>query len=233
MPEILETKNCVVAFLDLLGTSAAIMNDEHDSNLYSMNYILQTAFDMCSDKHLCKAEVKVKAFSDNIVFSMELPDDLTEPERLARVQNVLEICAYFQIAAFGRGIATRGGITIGTYFCNDIFVWGKALLRAYKMENTVAVYPRIVLDANLLELLPARDDKGNRQHVATDADGTVFLDYLSYFTMPSRNEYIKRSLDDIPYILKSVKPDERVLQKWEWIRNYLERGISNATGCNG
>ena len=114
MPEILETKNCVVAFLDLLGTSAVIMNDEHDSNLYSMNYILQTAFDMCSDKHLCKAEVKVKAFSDNIVFSMELPDDLTEPERLARVQNVLEICAYFQIAAFGRGIATRGGITIGT-----------------------------------------------------------------------------------------------------------------------
>ena len=232
MPETLETKNCVVAFLDLLGTSAAIMNDEHDSNLYSMNYILQTAFDMCSDKHLCKAEVKVKAFSDNIVFSMELPDDLTELERLARVQNILEICAYFQIAAFSRGIATRGGITIGTYFCNDIFVWGKALLRAYKMENTVAIYPRIVLDTNVLNILPDKDNNGNKQHAVTDVDGTIFLDYLSYFTMPSRNEYIKRSLNDITYIKKSLKPDERVLQKWEWIRNYLERGLSDATGCH-
>ena len=232
MTEELETRNCIVAFLDLLGTSATIMNDEHDSNLYSMNYILQAAFDMCSDKHLCKAEVKVKAFSDNIVFSMELPDDLTELERLARVQNVLEICAYFQIAAFGRGIATRGGITIGTYFCNDIFVWGKALLRAYKMENTVAIYPRIVLDTNVLNILPDKDNNGNKQHAVTDVDGTIFLDYLSYFTMPSRNEYIKRSLNDITYIKKSLKPDERVLQKWEWIRNYLERGLSDATGCH-
>lgn len=101
------------------------------------------------------------------------------------------------------------------------------------MENTVAVYPRIVLDSNLLELLPDRDDKGNKQHAVMDSDGTIFLNYLSYFTMPTRNEYIKRSLNDITYIKKSLKPDERVLQKWEWIRNYLERGLSNATGCNG
>ena len=31
MTEELETRNCIVAFLDLLGTSATIMNDEHDS----------------------------------------------------------------------------------------------------------------------------------------------------------------------------------------------------------
>lgn len=56
MPEVLETKTCIVAFLDLLGTREAIKNDQYDANLYSMNLILQTAFDMCGDKHICKAD---------------------------------------------------------------------------------------------------------------------------------------------------------------------------------
>ena len=39
MSENLKTKKCVVAFIDLLGTSEAIKNDENDTNLYTMNYI--------------------------------------------------------------------------------------------------------------------------------------------------------------------------------------------------
>ena len=122
----LKTRNCIVAFVDLLGTSEAIKNDVNDTNLYSMNYILQAALDMCSDKHLSRAEVSVKAFSDNIVFSMDLPDDIGNQEKTARIHNVIEICAYFQFGAYARGIATRGGITIGPFFSNDVFVWGKA-----------------------------------------------------------------------------------------------------------
>ena len=44
---------------------------------------------MCSDKRLSKAEVNVKSFSDNIVFSMDLPDDIEELERKARVHNII------------------------------------------------------------------------------------------------------------------------------------------------
>ena len=39
MPEVLETKTCIVAFLDLLGTREAIKNDQYDAILYSMNLI--------------------------------------------------------------------------------------------------------------------------------------------------------------------------------------------------
>ena len=232
MAEKLETKNCVVAFVDLLGTSEAIKNDEHDTNLHSMNCILQTAFDMCSDKHICKADVKVKAFSDNIVFAMELPDDVDTLEHMARVHNVLEICAYFQIAAFGLGISTRGGITVGEFFCNDIFVWGKGLLRAYMLESKAAIYPRIVIDSNVIPLLPECDEQGNKHHVKTDNDGVVFLDYLSFFTLPTRNEYIKRALDDANRIIKILNRDERAIQKVRWIASYLERGLADEKDCN-
>lgn len=233
MSEPLKTQKSIVAFVDLLGTSQAIKNDEHDINLNSMNYILQTAFDMCADPHICKAKVNVKAFSDNIVFSMELPEDGSEIECKARVHNIIEICAYFQIAAFGMGITTRGGITVGDFFCNDIFVWGKALLRAYNLESKVAIYPRIVIDENVLPLMSERDNTGNRHHAATDFDGIVFLDYLSFFTMQTRDEYIKRSLKDTELIIKTLGKDERAIQKVRWTASYLERGLSDEAKRNG
>ena len=116
MTEFLETKNCVVAFIDLLGTSEAIKNDENNVNLNSMNKILQSAIDMCSDDQMCTERVNVKAFSDNIVFAMELPNEAEFTGPCAQVHNIMEICAYFQIAAFSLGISTRGGITI-FYHC--------------------------------------------------------------------------------------------------------------------
>lgn len=222
----LKTRNCIVAFVDLLGTSEAIKNDVNDTNLYSMNYILQAALDMCSDKHLSRAEVSVKAFSDNIVFSMDLPDDIGNQEKMARIHNVIEICAYFQFGAYARGIATRGGITIGPFFFNDVFVWGKALLRAYALENKIAIYPRIVLDANVIDLLPESDDLGNKHHVLKDADGINFLDYLSFLKTPERDEYIKRALRDTDIIIKTLHNDERAIQKIRWIANYLKSGLS-------
>ena len=226
MLEHLETKKCVIAFVDLLGTSEAIKNDENNVNLNSMNQILQAAFDMSLDNHICTDEVKVKAFSDNIVFAMEIPNE-SESKPFKQVHNILEICAYFQIAAFSLGISTRGGITIGEFFCNDIFVWGKGLLRAYMLENKIAIYPRIVIDSNVVPLLPECDNDGNKHHIKKDDDGIMFLDYLSFFSEQNKGEYIKRTLDNAKLIIKMLNNDERAIQKVNWTVTYLKKELGN------
>jgi len=218
----LKTQRCVVAFIDLLGTSEAIKNDVNNTNLNTMNYILQTAFEMCYECSDKPDNIQVKAFSDNIVFSIEISDELTKLEQMKKVHDLIEICAYFQLAAFGMGITLRGGITIGDYFCNDIFVWGKALLRAYTLENKVAIYPRIVFDKNVIDYLPDCDDNGNKHHLAIGDDGIAFLDYVSFFSLSTRNEYIKRCFHEIEVIIKSLKTDERAIQKIMWLKRYLE-----------
>lgn len=227
MPEVLEVKNCIVAFIDLLGTSEAIRKDHSDINLYLMNYIYQSAFDMCSDHSMYKEEIKVKAFSDNIVFGIELPDKFDRENFQACLRNILEMCAYFQIAAFGCGIAVRGGITVGDFFCNDIFVWGKGLLRAYDLESKIAVYPRIILDTDVLDLIEEYDSVDGKCHSAEDVDGVTFLDYLSYLPLQNRDEHIKRSLDDTKIYIANCSENERAVQKWKWIVNYLNRRLSN------
>ena len=226
MTEHLVTKNCIVAFLDLMGTSEAIRNDEHDVNLNSISKTLQAAVDMCADTNSHSEPISIKAFSDNIVFSVELPNEMEERERMERVHNILEICAYFQMAAFSLGIPTRGGVTIGTFFCNDIFVWGKGLIRAYNLENKIAIYPRIVLDSCVLSLLPECDGNGNKHHVATDFDGIAFLDYLSFIPIANRNEYIKRTMQEVNHIITILDHDERAVQKIKWISTYLEKSLT-------
>mgnify|MGYP007101861098 CR=1 FL=1 len=226
MAENLVTKKCVVAFLDLLGTSEAIKNDEHDANLNSINKILQAAFDICADTSTYSEPISIKAFSDNIVFSIELPDEIDEQMRMKRVHNILEACACFQMAAFSLGISTRGGITVGAFFTNDIFVWGKGLIRAYTLENKIAIFPRIVLDSNVVSLLPERDDNGNKYLAATDSDGIVFLDYLSFIPIRNRNEYIKRALQETNHIIECIDHDERAVQKIKWISYYLEKSLT-------
>ena len=224
MSEWLETKKCVVAFIDLLGTSEAIKNDENNVNLNSMNQILQAAFDMCLDKHICKEDVQVKAFSDNIVFAMELPNKTDSTEPCAQVQNVLELCACFQLAAFRLAFSTRGGITIGDFFCNDIFVWGKGLVRAYMLESKEAVYPRILIDTNVLPLLPKCDNEEKWCHVKKDSDDANFLDYLSFIPEKNRKEYVKRTLAEARDMIKSLD-DERAIQKVNWTIIYLENEL--------
>lgn len=44
------------------------------------------------------------------------------------------------------GWLVRGGITIGDFYIDDMFVWGAALVKAYELEEKIAVYPRVILD---------------------------------------------------------------------------------------
>jgi len=230
MTDFLETKTSIVAFIDLLGTSEAIKNDQCGANLNAINSILQAAIDMCSDKHICEAEVKVKSFSDNIVFAMDFTDDLDSEEKIQRIYNILEICAYFQIAAFQLGISTRGGITIGDFFCNDKFVWGNALLRTYELESKIAIYPRIIVDSNIMPFISKLAIQKNNRYVQTDFDGLIFLDYLSFFEKATRTEYIKRTINDAKRIITTLTNNERAIQKIKWIISYFERELSNKQG---
>lgn len=52
-------------------------------------------------------------------------------------------------------------------------------------------------------LTPESDNNGNRHQIKTDNDGIAFIDYLSFFAPTTRNEYIKRALDDAKRIINT------------------------------
>lgn len=64
-------------------------------------------------------------------------------------------------------------------FMLDDIVFGPALVRSYELESKKAIYPRIIIDKELIELASGDADAFWTQSIAEADDGTHFIHYLS------------------------------------------------------
>lgn len=193
-------------------------------------------------------QIKHRIFSDNIIVSCELDDNLLNNK--FRIGMILQFAASFQKGALRKGYLLRGGITIGKYFCNDVLVWGSALVEAVGLEEKVALYPRIIINQDVIDETRKTDyeqEKRKNQYDSIissycemfykeDIDKMVFLDYLrgtdkeeEKFCVPGTILYTGNELwiSEIEDIISSIiinKESEkvpRIQQKLGWQINYL------------
>jgi hypothetical protein len=114
---------------------------------------------------------------------------------------------------------------------SDEIVFGPAMVRAYELERDAAVYPRIVIDR---ELIKAADASRWAPIVEHGDDGFYFLNYLFgsvEFLAQHRSTYPEESrrslLNHRQTIRKAIqrlqhenKMNDRILQKYLWLINY-------------
>jgi hypothetical protein len=88
-------------------------------------------------------------FSDLTVRSTRIPDDANIGDF---VDWELFYLAANQLALATNGVLVRGGICIGDLFvrAGKTMLFGPALVKAYKLESEYAVYPRIIIDRDLI-----------------------------------------------------------------------------------
>lgn len=222
-----------VAYLDLLAGKHLIQSQE-DESLNRLHSLLQVAKE--SSAHNSGAlfpQCKVKIFSDNIIIACRLSGN---PERdLPKINAALILISAMQIVGMEMyHYLFRGGATIGNLFIDDVMVWGNGLVRASELECACAVYPRIIIDNPLMDML--KMDKNiiegdfNKYAISLDADNMYFLDYLkAYFklsvTSKYRTEFIKENYNYYSEELPSEADDVR--QKLLWQVSYLEKYIQN------
>jgi hypothetical protein len=104
-------------------------------------------------------------FSDNVVVSQRIGFDS---------ELFLLLVGMMQVAAAREGFWIRGGVTIGDLVHDKDVVFGPGLNRAYELESTVAVKPRIVLDANCL------DELGLSPDLVDAEENVTFLNSFSH-----------------------------------------------------
>ncbi len=212
----------VVAYLDILGVTARIKQPNDDMlsmnklhNLYTFSMEQTQAIAIEGNK-----DIKFKIFSDNIIIAKK-----TTPETLRDdIYCVLSCVGHFQelAASDSVGWLLRGGITIGSLFIDDAMVWGKALLRAYELEDKIAIYPRVIIDNNVIQNI-SEDDK-SYGFVRYDIDGFAFLNYLynCHFVgkmLMNGFELMKTEVGD--------NPNDKVLQKLIWHKNFVNKELDN------
>lgn len=132
-------QNRVVAFIDVLGFAELVKASDADPTARAKLSKIITAnklFDRFIGEFLRFADAAF--FSDCFVLSMHQP----ESQLIYLIRETGYLCRYLLL----QGFPCRGAITTGSLYHDGRFVVGPALVDAYRLEQSVAIYPSIILD---------------------------------------------------------------------------------------
>jgi hypothetical protein len=135
-----------VAFVDILGFSDFVSLTEsspaeYDALLSVLREMRSRSAPSMSTKLIGDGFVS-QQFSDSIV--------LSEGNSWLGLANLIETIERLAIELLKRGRLIRGGIAKGLLHHEDSLMFGPAFLEAYRLENTIAKFPRIVLSRQVL-----------------------------------------------------------------------------------
>ena len=215
-PKYTQVDRYIVAFFDVLGVKNKYKQDDISTlgDLWWINhYLLKEQFK--------NKKIVIKTFSDNFLLAIKTTE-LTQAEDFNDIGNVVGNL-YSQCLRM-YGILIRGAIVVGNMHIDENIVLGDALIKAYKLESEVAIYPRIIVDRELIKV------KSNYS-MQYSLSGALFQDAdLQWCLNGLRfcNELMEKSFK--PYLVSNITKqyelanktnDDRVLSKINWVINYV------------
>lgn len=239
-----EYEDRIVLFLDVLGWRELI--EASTAGLPPVEWIVQVLdraphwADLISGGQAQGKEdplgMEVAHFSDTIVFSCR-----DTPSSVPVIFGVAGDLAYDFLAggALGlgrklkpRGLLSRGAIVRGQLYQHGNVLFGPALVQAYSMESSLAVYPRILIPDDLVATLNESEECG--KWVRRDSDGLYFADTLSPELMsakgPGQLNFASLRLgkvrESIEGGLLEHGSDLRKRAKWMWLLNYFNNIVA-------
>jgi len=225
----------ILAFIDVLGFSDSIKKSmdnglenevetkKINSLIESVQFSLENINYSLKNKECDLINNKiVNQFSDTIIISY-LKND--ESEIFLLLLDILNIC----YTALSTGFLLRGAIVLDKVYHTDKKIFGPALVKAYKIEKTMAIYPRIILDDSITKILDTYNSKKcysnellkySKKCLIKDFDGLYFINYFTsdYLNNWKESQRHQNRLKQIIEKLESID-DESVKLKLLWLKN--------------
>ncbi len=230
----MEYENRVVCFLDILGFKNIIEESERDKlklqNTLKVLKILNTyKTDSEQNYGATHESVQVTQFSDSIVISFLIEERDQLILALFDLQEmIVELINY--------GFLLRGGISSGNLIHTADILIGTALHKAYELESSIAIYPRIIISQQLINnYLNNNNDNFSRDFeessindlLLMSEDGYYMIDYFFNIKNIFDNEYFYvLYLQKIHSIISSgcKSKNNKVNVKFKWMKekyNYI------------
>ncbi|MEJ7559853.1 MAG: hypothetical protein WKF66_16195 [Pedobacter sp.] len=180
----------IIAFIDILGfrtmINATIKEDvvQQDKlkELIDGLSLMQDEFNKVIKDSELPYSFMITYFSDSIVLSVKRVNSLG-------LLTVFEILKKIQIKLIERKILLRGGIVIGKLIHTPGLILGPAMNEAYDLESKSALYPRITIDPEVMELAAQEHELQDglfsikeydfQKTFEVDFDNTYYIDYFS------------------------------------------------------
>ena len=215
-----ETEQYIVAYIDILGVTNRIKDKDKNElqmnilhNLYEFSIKITKEVQIEENK-----DIQFKIFSDNIIIAKKVSED--KEQRVKDIKSLLLCAGHFQESAASSSVGwmLRGGITIGQFFIDNVMVWGDALVKAYYLEDKVAVYPRIVIDNSIVQEIEREETL--KEFLRRDFDNLYFLNYC-HFCGRFLKEGFEMMKKEINY-----RSDEKIYQKFCWHMNFVNAELN-------
>lgn len=225
------------SYLDILGFSEKIKENNLD---YFTKYLntLNTELMYIEDNHDLSGKqgfksFELKIFTDNFIFGHPWFDEFGESE----LGDIFMILSHLQLTFVKSDIFLRGAISVSDLFMDDNIVLGPALIESYKLETEKAIYPRIIISKDVVEIInkhinyySERTTSPQNQHYLIDIDGVYFVNYL-FVLLHFEDSPIELNVEDIIEdliqhkiaILTNLnlhKNNYKVFDKYSWSAKY-------------
>ncbi|HVW98709.1 MAG TPA: hypothetical protein VHA56_22265 [Mucilaginibacter sp.] len=250
--ETLAYEERVTVFIDILGFKEMLsetISSKGDPRQEKINEIVDAYrairdvwdLDLGKEKDyrsVSKNSKRITTFSDCLVISFKT----TEKDEV--MYTLLEI-KWMIMRLVDRGILCRGAITHGKLIHTEEILFGPALAEAYILESKAAMYPRVILHADILKIAkenrmhpndPYNEDEELVSLLEKDTDGMYYIDYFAKaqeelddpeYDFPSYmqklGDKIRKGLMGSSSIFKS---DIKV--KYRWMKERYNRLIDQA-----
>ncbi len=188
--------NYLVAFLDILGFKSMIdahIREEDTSMLDNIDYALKRAKSV-TDERMQQAYdsnydfgMVLKQFSDCLSISFKDPQKFSKVNKNeinAQLFFAMESIRDIQIEMLKSKVYIRGGLSLGRYHKeNNERIFSEGLINSYILESKKAMYPRIILHDNVLNILKYMFENheedmtliGVKKILIRDWDGVIFI----------------------------------------------------------
>lgn len=167
----------VVGFVDILGFADLVRRADRDANLRIQIIEALSRVRTTPSPGKADTDLRTQNFSDSLILSAS-----DTPDGLWHLLLSIDALAWNLIQI---GVLIRGGVTVGGMIHDQETVFGVGVNEAYRLESTIARFPRIVLGKPAV--LAARRyatehevwDTYRNSRLLRDQDGVWFLNYLA------------------------------------------------------
>ena len=216
MNDLPQFDDCVIAYIDLMGIKERIKSQ------YTLNTIwlfIKDIVDLCATNE----RLYCRAFSDNIVIC----EKVNKEEPLIAICDVMNIVKEIEFFMFHIEFPfVRGAVVCGQIYYDNDYIIGEALLKAYRIEQENAVFPRIIIDMSINELCGRKEI----DLVIKDRDDLYFYDYMAAIIECGKRNLLQSIRTLKANILWNIQTNydcPKIVSKMEWLVNYFNESCEH------
>lgn len=207
------------ALLDVLGYRERL---EHDRRRGVLEFkdVLENSLRCLQG--INDAEFAHQTISDTVI--------LTCTDRM-RLVDFLTVLRDVQVAFLLNGAFLRGGVTFQQHFRSGAITYSHAYAGAHELETKLAIYPRIVVDHNIIEMFESSGNGGllTGCQLLCECNGVYFVNIIDKTNWQTLYDRAKQLYVSEASRLHRI---EGVFAKHYWFQEYLLSSTHAAAGAS-